>query len=68
MRSAANRRMSSSTTCCKAPELALRAEWRLDLAISRASIAPHEQALLTHGSAEVRHPTQQTIDRLGSAG
>jgi hypothetical protein len=68
MRSAANRRMNSSTTCCKAPALALRAEWRLDLAISRAAIAPHEQALLTHGSAEVRRPTQQTIDRLGSAG
>jgi hypothetical protein len=37
-------------------------------AISRAAIAPHEQALLTHGSAQVRHRTQQLIDMLGSAG
>jgi hypothetical protein len=35
-------------------------------AISRAAMAPHEQALLTHVSAQVRHRTRRLIDKLGS--
>jgi HEAT repeat protein len=36
-------------------------------ATSRAAIAPHEQALLTHISAQVRHRTRQLIDKIGCA-
>jgi HEAT repeat protein len=37
-------------------------------AISRAAIASHEEALLTHVSAQVRRRTRKLIDKLGSAG
>ena len=37
-------------------------------ASSRVAIAPYEQILLTHLSAQVRHRTRQLIDKLGSAG
>jgi hypothetical protein len=39
----------------------------LSEATSRAAIAPHEQALLTHVSAHVRHRILQLIDKIGAA-
>jgi Domain of unknown function (DUF4365)/HEAT repeats len=48
--------------------VARRVVFGLSGALSRAAIAPHEEALLTHLSAKVRHGTRQLIDKLGATG